>query len=118
MRRCLPWLLFLVALVSRLATAGLESLWYDESFTAWLAVLPLDRAMLATAGDVHPPLWYLIEWLTVRALGNSEWALRFPAGVFSALAVVESYYLVKHLASERAGLIAAGLLAILPGPLY
>jgi len=55
------------------------SFWYDEAFTAWLSRLPFANMIAATAGDVHPPLWYIIEWVTVRVLGDSDVALRLPA---------------------------------------
>lgn len=44
-----------------------EPLWYDETFSVLVARLPLDRLIAATAGDVHPPLYYLLlkAWLAV-----------------------------------------------------
>jgi len=36
-----------------------EPLWYDEAFSAAVARLPVDRMIAATAGDVHPPGYYV-----------------------------------------------------------
>jgi len=96
----------------------MDALWYDEAFTAWLARLPLDRMMLAIAGDVHPPLWYLVEWLTVRALGTSELALRAPAALASALAGLELYRLVQRLAGEQPARLASVLFTFAPAQIY
>jgi uncharacterized membrane protein len=110
--------LFGLSLAIRLGSGWLDSLWYDEAFTAWLAQLPLDRMMLAVAGDVHPPLWYLIEWATVRILGTSELALRAPAALASALAGIELYRLVQRLAGEQPARLAAILFTFAPAQLY
>lgn len=65
-----------------------DSLWYDEAFTAWLARLTFPQMIAATAGDVHPPLWYVIEWLLTHITGTQpEWLLRLPSLVFSVLAI-------------------------------
>lgn len=37
-----------------------EPFWYDESFSYVVAKLPYDRLIEATAGDVHPPFYYLL----------------------------------------------------------
>jgi len=114
------WSLLLtgLALTVRLLAIGRESLWYDETFTAWLAALPLDRMIVATLGDVHPPLWYVIEWVTVRLIGQSEAALRLPAALCSAWSVGELYRLIRLVAGHREGLIAGGLAVIMPGLIY
>src|SRR3990172_8957004 len=103
MSRYWPWLLFCSALAVRLFHLGSESLWYDEAFSAHLAALPLPRLIAATAGDVHPPLWYIIEWLMVHTLGASEFSLRLPAALASAGGVLEMFYLVRRIESDRAG---------------
>lgn len=40
-----------------------EPFWYDEAFSYIVARLPIDRMLIATAGDVHPPAYYmLLHW--------------------------------------------------------
>lgn len=112
-------LLVAIAGLLRLPTLGSESLWYDETFTAWIAKLPLDRLWVAVRGDVHPPLWYLVEWVTVRLFGSSETALRLPAALFGILAVLLIWQIALHLnLSPRTALVAGLLAATLPGILY
>lgn len=118
MSRWLPYLLFSSAFIVRLIGLGGESLWYDEAFSAHLAVLPLDRLIAATAGDVHPPLWYIIEWGIVHLFGASEFSLRLPAAIASAAGVSEMFLLVRRMEGERAGLIASGLMIASGGMHY
>lgn len=110
--------LFGLALFLRLPGLWSESLWYDEIFSATLARLPIRSLILATAGDVHPPLWYLIEYVIVRTLGSSEAALRFPALIFGCLSIVELYNLVKLIAGKRIALTAGLLSCFMPGLIY
>ena len=94
-------------------------LWYDEIFTWHMARLPLDRMLTATAGDVHPPGWYLIEHATIRLLGDSALALRIPALILSIIAVGLTYWLTRALGHRRAtALGASGLLALMPAHVF
>jgi len=99
----------------RLSTLTVESMWYDETFTAWLAGLPLPQLWDATMGDVHPPTWYIIERGMVLLLGRSEFSLR----IISALAGIALIPAVYRLARSfdrlpREALQAAALAAVAP----
>lgn len=117
MSRWLRWLI-IISLGLRLVNLPFERFWYDEAFTAWIATLPLPHMMAAIRGDVHPPLWYLIEWLAVRPFGPTEWALRLPAAFISTAGTAELYRLVEKLGSKRAAGYAGALYAVLPGFIY
>lgn len=111
-------LILLIGLVVRLVRIG-EPLWYDEAFTAGIAVLPLGNLPAAIAGDVHPPLWYLVEWLFVHLFGSSEIVLRLPALLFGIGTVLMLYRLALALQlGEAVALIAALIVALLPAPVY
>lgn len=120
LRRIPSWgYLAALAIFTRFINLGQESLWYDETFTAWLAKLPLDRMMIAIQGDVHPPLWYLIEWVNVHLLGDSEFALRLPSAILGVLCVLLVYRLSILMGLGERAAIASGLIAsVLPGPLF
>src|SRR6185369_16047245 len=112
------WLMVLAAGL-RLVGLGSESLWYDETFTALLAKLDLPHMLAAVRGDVHPPLWYLIEWLNVRIFGGSEFAMRLPAALFSVLAVWLVWRLAVGLGfMPKTALLAGVLAAVLPASVY
>jgi uncharacterized membrane protein len=113
------WIISLAA-VLRFVNLGSESLWYDETFTAWVSGrLSWANMWKAIINDVHPPLWYLIEFATTRLFGGSEIALRLPAAIFGTGSVFLVYQLAKTTGlPERVALIAAGLAAVLPSALY
>lgn len=112
------WLL-LIAAPLRLVNLGQEPLWYDELFQIWWAKMPLAQMLTITRGDVHPPLWYLIEWVTVRIFGDSEFAVRLPAALLGLLAVWLTWRLALALGLSRQIAYVAGLLtAFMPAMLY
>jgi hypothetical protein len=115
--------LFVVGIFLRVAGVWIPQLWYDENFTLILARLPFDRMLAATAGDVHPPLWYLIEWAFIRHFPYPSlapaWTLRIPALVFSVLALWVFRLVLDQLAvPQKAKLGAFTLMAILPMQLW
>lgn len=68
-----------------------EPLWYDEAFSVWLARLPVGNLLAATAGDVHPPAYYLLlrAWLSLwPSQVRVELAARSLSFVLSLAALV------------------------------
>jgi len=59
---------------------------YDEAFTAAITTLPPDGIVLATAGDVHPPAFYLAVRAVRLVFGASESALRLWPAICAAIA--------------------------------
>jgi hypothetical protein len=94
--------------------------WYDENFTIILARLPLPDLIAATAGDVHPPLWYLICWIPAH-LGLPGWAIcRLPA-LLASLGSLYVFWLVVqyfYFPTNRMQVIAFVLFAMLPAQIY
>lgn len=98
----------------RLFQVGAAPLWYDETFSAWLARLPLLDMLKATAGDVHPPLYQLIIW-PIGQLGGGPFWLRLPSVIFSVAGLYLLWLICKQLKlSDTTSLIAVGLAAITP----
>jgi len=117
-QRLLLWITLLAALL-RLPTLAIESLWYDEAFTAWLSSLPLTNLISAAQGDVHPPTWYLIEWMMVHALGQNEIALRLISALAGIALVPAVWRLARDLGLDRAAQGAAALVtAVAPFAVY
>ncbi len=95
------------------------ALWYDEAFSAWLAGLPIPQLIEATAGDVHPPAYYLLLWALTHTAGNQEWLLRLPS-LLAGLALVWVVWrlgLALRLAPPVVA-IAAGITAFAPWQIY
>jgi mannosyltransferase len=117
MRRFLLWLV-LGSLALRLALIGVGLLWYDELFTVAISRLPLLSMLQAIRGDVHPPLWYAMEWAWIHIAGTGPVALRLPSAIFGTAAVAELYQLVKRVGGETPARWAGILMAILPAHIY
>lgn len=85
---------------------------WDEGYSNWLLTLSLPQMMATTAGDVHPPLYYLLLRGTVAAIGDttppgaSIFVLRLASVAFGVLAVAMTYRL--GVTAARAGAGAAG----------
>lgn len=77
-----------------------------------------------TAGNVHPPLYYLILWVWIKASGTSEPALRFLSGMFSVGTVFAVYHFAlwfahetRHPNARHAAMLCALWIALSPGQL-
>ncbi len=120
MRR-ITWLvtfliIFLIAFGLRVFRLDLQSLWYDEAFSVYLA--HFDPATLAarTAADIQPPLYYLLLNFWITQAGDSEFAVRFLSLSFGVLTIPLLAVTARRLFDHRAAGFAA-LLATL-SPLY
>ncbi len=98
---------------TRLVGLAAESIWLDEATSILLAKLDLLELVRTTAQDIHPPVYYALlhVWL---ALGEGEFAVRSLSAFAGILAIPFLYQLGRALYDERAGLIAALLLAVSP----
>jgi 4-amino-4-deoxy-L-arabinose transferase-like glycosyltransferase len=115
--------LVLLALVLRLPTAGVQSFWLDEVYSARIVDGSLGHAWSTIQRTENtPPLFYLLDWLWSRAFGVSELGLRSLSAVAGALAVVPMVRLARRiggaaggrLAPFAVGLIGAALVAVNP----
>jgi mannosyltransferase len=107
--------IFLAAFLLRLVNLGKQSLWFDETYTAFVARQPFERMMqfLVTDG-VHPPLYYWGMAAWIRIFGTSEWSLRLPSAIAGGLAVWMLYLLVRRMGGEPEALLSAALLGASP----
>ena len=108
-RRILALLIGLAVLV-RLPGLN-EGLWFDEIWTLIDQVrAPLSKSVASFESDNNHPLYSVLAWLSVRAFGESAWALRFPALLFGVAAIPALYLFARELLSERQALVCAALL--------
>lgn len=121
-----------IALILRLWGITSQTLWIDELFSWKLARFPVSELLerCATESTVHPPLYFLILHGWMKWLGDSEFALRLLAVVFSLVQVVGVYVLAYLLSRPHAAnahqrtalcwpaLLAAGLLACNPPQIH
>jgi mannosyltransferase len=100
----------------RLPFLGLQSLWYDETFT--LAVVKQhtlgalwDQVRLS---ESTPPLYYAITWAWERLAGDGDASLRAPAAIAGVLCVPAAFLAVRRPLGTRVALGAAALTAASP----
>ncbi len=111
-------LIVLAGFALRLYRLGADSLWYDETVSTALAGSPLPALIRHTAGDIHPPGYYVLlrGWLTVAGYptgraGPTGNGLEFMAGFFSLFWGIILITLVYALARRLTGSRPAALLA-------
>jgi 4-amino-4-deoxy-L-arabinose transferase-like glycosyltransferase len=120
--RLLCLAILLLALGLRLYQLNADSLWEDEIFTATQSPLPVGELLDWTAGDIHPPGYYLIVGRLAGWLGwahwppsaLTDWLWRFLSVLAGTLAVAVTYRLGADLFGRPAGLGGALLLALSP----
>ncbi len=115
-------LIILIAYALRLHDLAGDSLWGDEIFTATQSPLPVGELLRWTAGDIHPPGYYLLVgrladglgWAHLSPSALTDWLWRFSSVLAGVLAVAVTYRLGAHLLSRQVGLVSALLLAVSP----
>lgn len=100
----------------RFATLELQSFHHDEAVTA---IRVLDRSFVDMLDQVAEaersgPLYYMLAWLWAQPFGIGETALRSLSAILGTLMIPVAYLAGAKLASWRAGLIVAGLVAVNP----
>lgn len=92
----------LVPIIAGLLFLGLaainltSSIWFDESYSAYLVRGNADEIWNLTAQDVHPPLFYLALKAWASIFGHSDVAMRFMSVFFGLIAIVFIFHLVKR----------------------
>jgi len=118
-------LILLAAFALRLHQLGAQSLWYDETVSVHLAGKPIPALVAHTAGDIHPPGYYLLlrGWLLLFGYptGHADadgHGLEFSAALlslaFGMTLIPLIYVLGRSLYDEPTPLLAAALTAISP----
>lgn len=100
----------------RFASLGLQSYHHDEAITA-LRVLPGgfgDMLHSVRVSESNPPLYYSLAWAWAKAFGSGEIGLRSLSALVGAATVPVGYLIGRQLASRRAGLVLAALIAVNP----
>lgn len=109
-------ILFL-ALVVRLPQIGVAGLWNDEAIVAAVAEHPVEVLLEDVRGDAHPPLFFVIAHLVRMAVGFEGWTeagIRAISLFFGMVSIAVIYKVGQQMISDRAGVLAAFLLALSP----
>jgi 4-amino-4-deoxy-L-arabinose transferase-like glycosyltransferase len=105
-----------VGIAVRFASLGLQSYHHDEVITAMRVVPGSFGDMLheVRVSESNPPLYYVLAWGWAKAFGTGEFGLRSLSALFGAATVPVGYLIGRQLASRRAGLVLAALIAVNP----
>src|SRR5215212_6198832 len=99
--------IFVAGLALRLYDLGSESIWYDELWAVKIARMEPVEIVRASLGDNNPPLYYLLLHYWMLFAGDTEFAIRLPSALASALAVPLIYGIGRLLFNRAAGMMAA-----------
>ncbi len=118
MSRRIPPALALICLAGaalRFATLDVQSLWSDEAVTAHLLRMDLGGLWQAIPdSESTPPLYYVLAWLWTQLAGTGEVGMRSLSALLGSATIPVVWALGRRLGGERAGLVAAALLAVNP----
>jgi 4-amino-4-deoxy-L-arabinose transferase-like glycosyltransferase len=115
-----PWwplgALVLLAAALRLSTLGLQSFWFDEAFTPVHVLHPSLFKTLdsITKTENSPPLWYIVEWVSYRLFGTSEWALRLPSALAGIAMVPVAWGIGRELSGRATAIATAAIVTVSP----
>jgi mannosyltransferase len=105
-----------LAVAVRFASLGVQSYHHDEVITV-ARVLPGSFVhMLREVRDSesNPPLYYVLAWFWAKAFGSGEVGIRSLSALFGVATVPVAFLAAREALNERAGLIAAAIVAVNP----
>ena len=105
----------LLGALLRFATLAVQSLWFDEAATWELTQLPFVEMLRALPSrESNPPLFYVLEWVATRALGDGEVGLRALSALAGTALIAVAGLVGQRIAGARAGVATAALVAVNP----
>jgi uncharacterized membrane protein len=115
----LLWLVPIVALALalRLFRIGINSLWFDESFSWIVARQPALAILTQQLTPIMPPLYHSLLGFWMQ-LGEAEAVLRSFSAICGVITIPVMYFLGRELFTPAVGLAAALLTAVLPFHVY
>ncbi len=93
--------LLLFGFALRIYKLGDQSLWYDETVSAFLARQTIPDLIAHTARDIHPPGYYLLLHFWVGQVGHTEFALAYSSLICGVLLMPLIYVLARLTASPH-----------------
>ena len=106
----LAGLIFLILSMLNLTS----SIWFDESYSAYLVRGDFGQIWHETSMDVHPPFFYFALKIWSSLFGTTDIAMRFMSIFFGLIAIVFIYQLLKRYFGVKTASIATIAVAISP----
>jgi 4-amino-4-deoxy-L-arabinose transferase-like glycosyltransferase len=108
-----PLLVFLLALLPRLAWLGARPFWLDEVFTFQRVSLKPAALVMDSFQNHHMPSFFLML-RPFAGFGHPEFWLRLPSAVFGAIAVMLVFLIARQIAGRLAACLAALIMGLSP----
>ncbi|WP_376793249.1 glycosyltransferase family 39 protein [Thermoflexus sp.] len=110
--------MILLAFALRLYRIAVQSWWWDEGYSTYLARHGILTAIRMTAVDIHPPFYYILLSIWGIFAGYTEFTTRFLSTIFGILILPLLYRVGREGAGRGVGLLAAGLAVLAPAYVY
>ncbi|MCL1839807.1 glycosyltransferase family 39 protein [Candidatus Saccharibacteria bacterium] len=91
-----------------------QSVWFDESYGAYLTRFDPGQIWSMTTADVHPPLYYFLLKLWSGIFGSTDFGMRFMSVFFGAIAIVFAWQWLKRKFGVKPALLATFLMTVSP----
>lgn len=91
-----------------------QSIWFDESYSAYLVRGDFSDIWNLTALDVHPPFYYFCLKLWTMVFGTTDFAMRFMSIFFGCVAIVFAFQLIRRWFGDKAAVIGILLMSLSP----
>ena len=121
MKRTYLALLFLVVVgfFLRMWDVGKDLMHVDEKWTIDLVQHSWSYVVQYTlTQDCNPPLFYLVDKLSIAVWGPTLFGIRFPSLIFGTLLIIATFYLGKEIKNETLGVLAASVVTFLGSMWY
>ena len=91
-----------------------SSIWFDESYSAYLVRGDFTKIWSLTAADVHPPFYYFLLKIWSSIFGSTDLSMRFMSVFFGALTIIVLFHLLRRWFGTRVASISTLLAALSP----
>lgn len=108
-----PILISLVFVVLCIAQLN-QSIWFDESYGAYIARFKFSDIVHFTSNDVHPPLYYFALKTWAHFFGYNIISMRLLSVFFGAFAILFAFKWLKYKYGAKVAFIGSFALAINP----
>lgn len=90
------------------------TIWFDESYSAYLVRGDFGDIWNMTSLDVHPPLFYFLLKIWASIFGYTDFSMRFMSVFFGAIAIIFTFHLLKRWFNIKTASIATLALSLSP----
>ena len=90
------------------------TIWFDESYSAYLVRGSFGDIWNMTSLDVHPPFFYFLLKIWSSIFGYTDFSMRFMSVFFGAIAIIFTFHLLKRWFNIKTASIATIALSLSP----